>query len=77
MFATNTNVVSVIAPLNEYVNELNLQGGYLGAKYVLFLLHRPAGFDGDAVLNVVKQYWYDSYGNIRYVIMLEIVNMMF
>ncbi|KAI0785373.1 exo-beta-1,3-glucanase [Irpex lacteus] len=43
MFATNTNVVSVIAPLNE-----------------------PAGFDGDAVLNVVKQYWYDSYGNIRF-----------
>lgn len=77
MFATNTNVVSVIAPLNEYVNSLYLQGGYLGAKSMLFLLHRPAGFDGDAVLNVVKQYWYDSYGNIRYVIPPEIINTMF
>jgi hypothetical protein len=27
--------------------------------------HRPAGFDGDDVLTVVKQYWKDSYGNIR------------
>jgi glucan 1,3-beta-glucosidase len=26
---------------------------------------RPAGFDGNDVLSVVKQYWYDSYGNIR------------
>jgi len=29
-------------------------------------LNEPAGFDGDAVLEVVRQYWYDSYGNIRY-----------
>jgi aryl-phospho-beta-D-glucosidase BglC (GH1 family) len=43
MFATNTDVVTVIAPLNE-----------------------PAGFDGQAVLDVVRQYWYDSYGNIRF-----------
>jgi hypothetical protein len=27
--------------------------------------YRPAGFDGDDVLTVVKQYWKDSYGNIR------------
>jgi glucan 1,3-beta-glucosidase len=27
--------------------------------------YRPAGFYGGAVLNVVRQYWYDSYGNIR------------
>ncbi|KAE9390719.1 glycoside hydrolase [Gymnopus androsaceus JB14] len=43
MFKGNTNVVPVIAPLNE-----------------------PAGFDGEAVLEAVRQYWYDSYGNIRY-----------
>ncbi|KAI0695614.1 exo-beta-1,3-glucanase [Cytidiella melzeri] len=43
MFATQTNVVSIIAPLNE-----------------------PAGFDGSDVLSVVRQYWYDSYGNIRF-----------
>ncbi|KAJ7754931.1 glycoside hydrolase family 5 protein [Mycena maculata] len=29
-------------------------------------LNEPAGFDGDAVLSVVRQYWYDSFGNIRY-----------
>lgn len=29
-------------------------------------LNEPAGFYGDSVMNVVRQYWYDSYGNIRY-----------
>ncbi|KAJ7757809.1 glycoside hydrolase family 5 protein [Mycena maculata] len=29
-------------------------------------LNEPAGFDGNAVLSVVNQYWHDSYGNIRY-----------
>ncbi|KAJ7459150.1 exo-beta-1,3-glucanase [Mycena galericulata] len=28
-------------------------------------LNEPAGFDGDDVLSVLKQYWLDSYGNIR------------
>ncbi|KAH9964095.1 glycoside hydrolase family 5 protein [Russula dissimulans] len=38
-----TNVVPIIAPLNE-----------------------PAGFDGQQVLDVARQYWYDSYQSIRY-----------
>ncbi|KAF8983682.1 glycoside hydrolase superfamily [Cyathus striatus] len=29
-------------------------------------LNKPAGFYGDGFLSVTKQYWYDSYGNIRY-----------
>ncbi|EIN13909.1 exo-beta-1,3-glucanase [Punctularia strigosozonata HHB-11173 SS5] len=29
-------------------------------------LNEPAGFDGDDILSVVRQYWYDSYGNIRF-----------
>ncbi|PFH52256.1 glycoside hydrolase family 5 protein [Amanita thiersii Skay4041] len=29
-------------------------------------LNEPAGFDGDDVLSVTKQYWFDSYGNIRF-----------
>ncbi|KAJ3757523.1 exo-beta-1,3-glucanase [Lentinula raphanica] len=29
-------------------------------------LNEPAGFDGSDVLSVIKQYWRDSYGNIRY-----------
>ncbi|EGN93094.1 glycoside hydrolase family 5 protein [Serpula lacrymans var. lacrymans S7.3] len=43
MFDGQTNVVPIIAPLNE-----------------------PAGYDGEQMLEVVTQYWYDSYGNIRY-----------
>ncbi|KAF9567813.1 exo-1,3-beta-glucanase [Agrocybe pediades] len=43
MFAGNTGVVPIIAPLNE-----------------------PAGFDGSQILSVTKQYWFDSYGNIRF-----------
>ncbi|KAG9314106.1 glycoside hydrolase family 5 protein [Chiua virens] len=29
-------------------------------------LNEPAGYDGSAVLSAVRQYWYDSWGNIRY-----------
>lgn len=29
-------------------------------------LNEPAGYDGSTMLSVVKQYWLDSYGNIRY-----------
>jgi aryl-phospho-beta-D-glucosidase BglC (GH1 family) len=29
-------------------------------------LNEPAGFFGDDVLSVTRQFWYDSYGNIRY-----------
>ncbi|KAG6337057.1 hypothetical protein ID866_2010 [Astraeus odoratus] len=33
---------------------------------VIAPLNEPAGYLGDDVLNAVKQYWLDSYGNIRY-----------
>ncbi|KAI0800625.1 exo-beta-1,3-glucanase [Fomes fomentarius] len=33
---------------------------------VIAPLNEPAGFDGADVLSVVRQYWYDSYGNIRF-----------
>ncbi|KAF9469829.1 exo-1,3-beta-glucanase [Collybia nuda] len=29
-------------------------------------LNEPAGFVGDQMLSVTKQYWFDSYGNIRF-----------
>ncbi|KAJ7597692.1 exo-beta-1,3-glucanase [Mycena floridula] len=29
-------------------------------------LNEPAGFDGADVLSVTRQYWFDSYGNIRF-----------
>jgi glucan 1,3-beta-glucosidase len=34
---------------------------------VIAPLNEPAGFDGEDVLDTVKQYWLDSYGNIRFV----------
>ncbi|KAI0756357.1 exo-beta-1,3-glucanase [Daedaleopsis nitida] len=33
---------------------------------VIAPLNEPAGFDGSDVLSVIRQYWYDSYGNIRF-----------
>ena len=30
------------------------------------VLYRPAGYDGSQMLDVVRQYYYDSYGNIRW-----------
>ncbi|KAE9403155.1 hypothetical protein BT96DRAFT_505851 [Gymnopus androsaceus JB14] len=32
---------------------------------IIALLNEPAGFDGQDVLDAVRQYWYDSYGNTR------------
>ncbi|KAK7434061.1 hypothetical protein VKT23_020387 [Stygiomarasmius scandens] len=29
-------------------------------------LNEPAGFYGEQMMNVTRQYWYDSYGNIRF-----------
>jgi len=29
-------------------------------------LNEPAGYDGQQMLDVTRQFWYDSYGNIRY-----------
>jgi aryl-phospho-beta-D-glucosidase BglC (GH1 family) len=43
MFASQVDVVPIIAPLNE-----------------------PAGYYGSSVLTPLRQYYYDSYGNIRY-----------
>lgn len=33
---------------------------------VIAPLNEPAGFDGQAVLDATRQYWFDSYGNIRF-----------
>ncbi|KAJ7361425.1 glycoside hydrolase family 5 protein [Mycena albidolilacea] len=33
---------------------------------VIAPLNEPAGFDGDNWLAVIKQYWFDSFGNIRF-----------
>ncbi|KAF9015697.1 exo-1,3-beta-glucanase [Cyathus striatus] len=37
-----------------------------GSVPIIAPLNEPAGFDGNDILSVTKQYWYDSYGNIRY-----------
>ncbi|KAJ7878589.1 glycoside hydrolase family 5 protein, partial [Mycena leptocephala] len=33
---------------------------------VIAPLNEPAGFDGSNWLSVIRQYWFDSYGNIRF-----------
>ncbi|ETW87145.1 glycoside hydrolase family 5 protein [Heterobasidion irregulare TC 32-1] len=40
--------------------------GQSGTVPIIAPLNEPAGFDGQDVLNAVRQYWLDSYGNIRY-----------
>ncbi|PPR01920.1 hypothetical protein CVT24_001259 [Panaeolus cyanescens] len=40
--------------------------GSTGVVPVIAPLNEPAGFYGNDILSVTKQYWYDSYGNIRY-----------
>lgn len=60
MFKDQTNVVPIIAPLNECVVIFSC----LMSDHPT--IYRPAGFDGQDVLNTVRQYWYDSYGNIRW-----------
>ncbi|KAF8992505.1 exo-beta-1,3-glucanase [Cyathus striatus] len=37
-----------------------------GTVPVIAPLNEPAGFYGDGFLSITKQYWYDSYGHIRY-----------
>jgi len=60
-FGPQNDVVSAIGPMNESVPDLRLYPRVL----CLTLNDRPAGYDGTAVLNAVRQYWLDSYGNIR------------
>ncbi|KAF8808109.1 exo-1,3-beta-glucanase [Phlegmacium glaucopus] len=40
--------------------------GSTGVVPVIAPLNEPAGFDGNQILAVTKQYWFDSYGNIRF-----------
>lgn len=63
-YARNTNVVSVIAPLNEYDRQCTPV--CIHVYWPFTSAFRPAGFDGDDVLDVTRQYWLDSYGNIRF-----------
>jgi len=40
--------------------------GKTGVVPAIAPLNEPAGFDGSQILSVTKQYWFDSYGNIRF-----------
>ncbi|TFK77419.1 glycoside hydrolase family 5 protein [Pluteus cervinus] len=53
----SNNIIKTIA--NMYKDNPNVVP-------IIAPLNEPAGFDGSDVLSVVRQYWYDSYGNIRY-----------
>ncbi|KAI0059440.1 glycoside hydrolase family 5 protein [Artomyces pyxidatus] len=61
--SNGTNVARTDAIMKQIAGEFASQ--YQNAP-IIAPLNEPAGFDGQAVLSVVRQYWYDSYGNIRY-----------
>lgn len=39
---------------------------YASSVVAIAPLNEPAGFVGGNIMDVIRQYWYDSYGNIRY-----------
>jgi hypothetical protein len=44
-----------------------LANKYKDSNWVIIApLNEPAGFDGEQMLDTVKQYWHDSYGNVRF-----------
>lgn len=85
MFAGNVNVVPVIAPLNEYVIGCCDQIGtdvHILSK-TCWLRWFPNSFcdqTGKRIIPyhlsttlIASKYWYDSYGNIRYVAITPII----
>ncbi|OAX40065.1 glycoside hydrolase family 5 protein [Rhizopogon vinicolor AM-OR11-026] len=61
--SNQTNVDRTNAIIKTIISMVDSQSGTVP---IIAPLNEPAGYDGDDVLEVVKQYWYDSYGNIRY-----------
>ncbi|KII94290.1 glycoside hydrolase family 5 protein [Plicaturopsis crispa FD-325 SS-3] len=61
----HTNATNV-ARSNEVIKRIvSMFGSQVETVATIAPLNEPAGYDGDAVLKTVKQYWLDSYGNIR------------
>ncbi|KDQ63245.1 glycoside hydrolase family 5 protein [Jaapia argillacea MUCL 33604] len=58
-----TNIARTDAIIKTIANMYKDQTNVVSA---IAPLNEPAGYDGSAVLSAVRQYWYDSYGNIRY-----------
>ncbi|EMD32559.1 glycoside hydrolase family 5 protein [Gelatoporia subvermispora B] len=51
------NIIKTIASM--FANNPNVVS-------IIAPVNEPAGYDGDQMLSVVRQYYYDSYGNIRF-----------
>ncbi|KAF8596854.1 putative EXG1-exo-beta-1,3-glucanase, major isoform [Ceratobasidium sp. AG-I] len=64
----HTNPVNV-ARTNAIIKSLATEFSkdeYADSVVAIAPLNEPAGFVGGNMMDVVRQYWYDSYGNIRY-----------
>ncbi|EJD39940.1 glycoside hydrolase family 5 protein [Auricularia subglabra TFB-10046 SS5] len=58
---------SYINRTNAIIKKIALQyAGQTNAVPVIATLNEPAGFYSSQLLQVATQYWYDSYGNVRY-----------
>ncbi|KAF5323381.1 hypothetical protein D9611_005596 [Ephemerocybe angulata] len=58
-----TNVQRSNAVITKIASQFKDMSGVIPA---IAALNEPAGWYGTAMMNVVKQFWHDSYGNIRY-----------
>jgi len=63
-YTNNTNVQRTDAIIKNQIGPM-VNNNYQNVPIVA-PLNEPAGFNGANVLSVVKQYWFDSYGNLRY-----------
>ncbi|EIW86986.1 glycoside hydrolase family 5 protein [Coniophora puteana RWD-64-598 SS2] len=61
--SNQTNIDRTDAIIKTIVSMVD---GQTGTVPIIAPLNEPAGYDGDAILSAAKQYWLDSYGNIRY-----------
>jgi len=62
----HTNQTNV-ARTNAIIKQLaNMFKNDVSTVPIIAPLNEPAGFLGTTMLNVVRQFWYDCYGNIRY-----------
>ncbi|KAJ7170174.1 glycoside hydrolase family 5 protein [Mycena filopes] len=61
--SNNTNVQRTDAIIKTIANMVK---NNVANVPIIAPLNEPAGFDGDQILTVTRQYWFDSYGNIRF-----------
>ncbi|KAJ7786634.1 exo-beta-1,3-glucanase [Mycena metata] len=61
--SNNTNVQRTDAIIKTIANMVKDNSANVP---IIAPLNEPAGFDGSQILSVTRQYWFDSFGNIRF-----------